>query len=109
LLAVEDLNKAGGLAGKSFAIASRDSNSGSERGLNQLLQLLYTDPVAYLVGPEENDLAQKIVPDIKGLDVFNMLPGYAAPSVARSSPSGAWMRLAPSPLVTGCALAKRAL
>src|SRR5690606_7211025 len=79
LLAVEDLNAAGGLDGRPFAILSRDSHSSSERGLNQLLELLYTDRVDYLVGPEENDLARGIVPEVRALNVFHMLPGYAAP------------------------------
>ena len=109
LLAVEDLNAAGGLGGRPFDIVSRDSNSGSERGFNQLLELLYTDQVAYLVGPEENNLALQTVSDIEALDVFNMLPGYASPSVARVEPTGAWMRLPPSAFTTGCAFAKRAL
>jgi neutral amino acid transport system substrate-binding protein len=108
LLAVEDLNAAGGLGGQPFGLLSRDSNSGSQRGLNQLLELLYNDQVAYLVGPEENALAQGTVSDIEALDVFNMLPGYAAPSVAHVQASGAWMRLAPAARDVGCALAKRA-
>ncbi|WP_242515613.1 ABC transporter substrate-binding protein [Sorangium cellulosum] len=109
LLAVEDLNAAGGLDGRPFDLLSRDSHSSSERGLGQLLELLYTDRVDYLIGPEENDLAREIVPDVKGRNVFHMMPGYAAPSVARSEVSGGWMRLAASPLAVGCALAKHAL
>ncbi|WP_437825931.1 ABC transporter substrate-binding protein [Sorangium sp. So ce1153] len=109
LLAVDDLNAAGGLDGKPFDILSRDSHSSSERGFEQLVELLYTDHVAYLVGPEENNLARGIAPDVKVLDTFHMLPGYAAPSVARSETRGGWMRLAPSPLAVGCALAKVAV
>ncbi|HTN90643.1 MAG TPA: substrate-binding domain-containing protein [Sorangium sp.] len=109
LLAVDDLNAAGGLDGRPFDILSRDSHSSSERGFEQLVELLYTDHVAYVVGPEENDLARDIAPDVKVLDTFHMLPGYAAPSVARSETRGGWMRLAPSPLAVGCALAKVAV
>src|SRR4051812_17239909 len=97
LLAVEDVNAAGGVHGRPLALISRDSNSGSSRGLDGLLGLLYTDQVRYLIGPEEGDLANEIVSDIKALDVLNVLPGYTAPSVRRSTSSGgAWMRLAPS-------------
>ncbi|WP_437677791.1 ABC transporter substrate-binding protein [Sorangium sp. So ce131] len=109
LLAVDDLNAAGGLDGRPFAIVSRDSHSSSKRGLEQLLQLLYADQVHYLVGPEENDLAREIAPEVRELDVFHMLPGYAAPSVARIEAKGGWMRLAPSPFAVGCALAKHAV
>ncbi|WP_437962529.1 ABC transporter substrate-binding protein (plasmid) [Sorangium sp. So ce119] len=109
LLAVGDLNAAGGLDGKPFDLRSRDSHSSAERGLDQLIELLYTERVAYLIGPEENDIARQIAPDVKALDVFHMLPGYAAPSVARSEAKGGWMRLAPSPFEVGCALAKIAV
>ncbi|WP_433934287.1 ABC transporter substrate-binding protein [Sorangium cellulosum] len=109
LLAIEDLNAAGGLDGKPFDLRSQDSHSSTERGLNQLLELLYADEVAYLVGPEEDELAREIAPDVKALDVFHMLPGYAAPSVARSETRGGWMRLAPAPFDVGCALAMTAV
>ncbi|WP_437967882.1 ABC transporter substrate-binding protein [Sorangium sp. So ce260] len=109
LLAVDDVNAAGGLDGRPFDILSRDSHSSSARGLDQLLELLYTDRVAYLVGPEENDLAREIAPDVKSLDALHMLPGYAAPSVARIETRGGWIRLAPAPFAVGCALAEHAV
>ncbi|WP_438025633.1 ABC transporter substrate-binding protein [Sorangium sp. So ce233] len=108
-LAVEHVNAAGGIDGRPLAIVGRDSHSGSERGLEQLLELLYTDHIAYLVGPEDNELAREIAPDVEALDVFHMMPGHAAPSVARSEGRGGWMRLAPSPSAVGCALAKIAV
>jgi ABC-type branched-subunit amino acid transport system substrate-binding protein len=107
LLAVEDVNAAGGVQGRPLALVSRDSNSGSSRGLDALLDLLYVDQVRYLIGPEEGDLANQVVPDIKAMDVLNILPGYTAPSVKRQSTSGAWMRLAPSPGAVGCGMAVR--
>ncbi|WP_438018676.1 ABC transporter substrate-binding protein [Sorangium sp. So ce315] len=105
LLAVDDVNAAGGLRGRPFDLRSRDSHSSPERGFDQLVELLYADQVAYLIGPEENELARKIAQDVKARDVFHMLPGYAAPSVARSETRGGWMRLAPSSFEVGCALA----
>ncbi|KYF56227.1 branched-chain amino acid ABC transporter substrate-binding protein [Sorangium cellulosum] len=109
LLAVEDVNAAGGLDGTPFELRSRDSHSSVERGFEQLVELLYTDRVEYLIGPEENELARGIARDVKALDVFHMLPGYAAPTVARSETRGGRMRLAPSSLHVGCALAKLAV
>jgi ABC-type branched-subunit amino acid transport system substrate-binding protein len=109
LLAMEDVNNAGGINGVPLEIVSRDSNSGSERGLTELLDLIYNVEVSYLVGPEENDLATEIVRDIKDRDVMNILPGYAAPSIQRSTATGAWMRLAPPPWEMACALGKHAV
>jgi neutral amino acid transport system substrate-binding protein len=109
LLAIEDVNGAGGIHGVPLSMDTRDSNSGSQRGLDDLLALIYGDKVQYLVGPDENELANDIVPDVKGLDILNILPGYAAPSTARVSATGAWMRLAPLPGATACAMAAHAL
>ncbi|MGK3996514.1 ABC transporter substrate-binding protein [Sorangium sp. So ce1024] len=109
LLAVDDVNAAGGLGGKPFDLKSRDSRSNKDDlGINQLLALLYTDEVKYLIGPEEDELAGEVQQDVKALDVFHMLPGYAAPSIARSETRGGWMRLAPTPFDVGCALAMMA-
>jgi hypothetical protein len=109
LLAMEDVNNAGGIDGVPLEIISRDSNSGSERGLNELLDLIYNGNVTYLVGPEENDMANEIVADIKGLDMINILPSYAAPSIQRSTATGAWMRLAPPPVEIACGFGKHAI
>jgi len=109
LLAMEDVNAAGGIDGVPLKIVSRDSNSGSDRGLNQALNLMYDNQVQYLVGPEETDLANALVPYIKELNVTNVLPGYAAPSVERSSVTGAWFRLAPEAFDIGCAFASHAV
>jgi neutral amino acid transport system substrate-binding protein len=108
LLALEDVNQAGGIDGVPLALKSSDSNSGSERGLNDLLDLVYNQSITVLVGPEENDLASEIVPDVKKLNVLNVLPGFAAPSIERSTRTGAWLRLAPTAFETACALAAHA-
>jgi neutral amino acid transport system substrate-binding protein len=107
LLAVADVNAAGGIDGQPLRLITRDSNSGSERGLDQLLQLLYSDQVSYLIGPEETQLAQEVVPDIKALNVLELLPGYAAPSIEHSGTRGAWIRLAPSTEAFACAMGKQ--
>lgn len=109
LLAVQDINAAGGVNGRPLSLASTDSNSGTDRGLTDLLSLLYERQVSFLIGPEENALASKIVSDVKTLDVFNILPGYAAPAINRSSRTGAWLKLAPSTFALGCAIASHAL
>src|SRR6478609_600402 len=107
LLAVKDVNDAGGVGGQKLRLITRDSNSGSARGLDQLLQLLYTDKVKYLIGPEETELATDIVPDVKGLDVLEILPGFAAPSIERPGNHGGWIRLAPTTNSLGCAMGKQ--
>lgn len=109
LLAVADVNAAGGINGQRLRLITRDSNSGSARGLEQLLELLYNDGVSYLIGPEETELAQEIVPDIKGLNVLELLPGYAAPPIEHPGTRGAWIRLAPSTDAFGCAMGKQAI
>ncbi|HMA97381.1 MAG TPA: ABC transporter substrate-binding protein [Polyangiaceae bacterium] len=109
LLAVEDVNNAGGIDGVPLELVARDSNSGSERGQDELRRLLYDDEIKYLVGPEENELSNQFVKDIKALDILNVLPGYAAPGIKRSSATGAWLRLAPLPYSTACAFSGYAI
>ena len=109
LLAVQDVNNAGGIAGKPIELIERDSNSGTDRGLEQLLQLLYVDKVRYLIGPEEDTLANEIVQDIEALGVLNLLPGLAAPATKRASVQGAWLRLAADPYSIACGIAKHAM
>lgn len=108
LLAVEDVERAG-VSVPRLRLEIRDSNSGSKRGLDELLELLYEEHVQYLIGPEENELADEIVPDLKGLDVFNALPGYASPKIERVTRKGAWLRLSPSHLGWGCGIAELAV
>lgn len=108
LLAIEDVDRAV-VGGSRLRLEIGDSNSGSERGLENLLELLYEKQVRYLIGPEENELSDEIVPDIKGLDVFNILPGYASPRIERISSTGAWLRLPPSHLAWGCGIAELAV
>lgn len=109
LLALQDVNEAGGIGGTPLELVTRDSNSGSERGFDDLLDLLYNERVAYLIGPEENELASDIVADVRALDVLNILPGYAAPSSNASSSTGAWLHLAPSPFSIACGLGAHAI
>ena len=108
LLAVEDVNRAGGIKGRKIRLESHDSNSGSDRGLESLLELLYLDEIRYLIGPEENELANEVVPDIKALDVFNVLPAYTSPSSAGrvTTRGGAWLRLPPGSKDWGCGLSE---
>lgn len=108
ILAIEDVNRAGGIDGTPLRLVIRDSNSGSDRRMNELLTLLFEDHIKYLVGPEEDQLVTDIVRDVKALDVLNVLAGFAAPGVKRSTPTGAWLRLAPSAYATACAFSGHA-
>lgn len=108
ILAVEDVNRAGGIDGTPLRLVTRDSHSGSDRGMDELLTLLYDEDINFLVGPEEDELATDIVPDVKARDVLNVLPGFAAPGVKRPTTTGAWLRLAPSAYATACAFSGHA-
>lgn len=108
-LAVDDVNQAGGVLGRPLYLASRDSNSGSQQGYEQGRELLYDMKLPYLIGPEENSLAKKLVTDVKKLDILNILPGIAAPVIRETGAQGGWLRLAPSPREVGCAMALHAV
>jgi ABC-type branched-subunit amino acid transport system substrate-binding protein len=107
-LAIRDVNAAGGVDGHSLHLVSRDSNSGSDAGYEQAKNLIYDQKIIYLIGPEENSLAKKLVPDVKKLDILNILPGFSAPVIRYTGNNGAWLRLAPHPKEVGCAMALHA-
>jgi ABC-type branched-subunit amino acid transport system substrate-binding protein len=107
-LAIADVNAAGGVNGRPLYLVSRDSNSGSDAGYKQVKSMIYNQKIIYLLGPEENSLAKKLVPDIKKLDILNILPGFAAPVIRETGARGGWLRLAPQPRELGCAMALQA-
>ena len=108
-LAIRDVNEAGGVNGRPLVLHSRDSNSGSDKGYEQAIELLVDERVRYLIGPEENGLAQKLIPEIKQHNVLNILPGIASPTIEHPDAKGAWIRLAPTPSAVGCAMAYQAI
>src|SRR5690606_1542061 len=107
MLAVEDVNTAGGVNGRPLHLEVRDSNSGSDRGLKALINLLRDDDVDYLVGPEEDHLALAVVKEVKQNDKLHILPNLSSPRISDSGSRGAWVRLVPSALTMGCALATK--
>ncbi len=109
MLAIEDVNAAGGVGGRPLYLEVRDSNSGSDRGLDALVQLLRDDRVDYLVGPEEDHLALAVVREVKQNDKLHILPSLSSPRISDSGSSGGWVRLVPSALTMGCALATKVI
>jgi ABC-type branched-subunit amino acid transport system substrate-binding protein len=107
MLAVEDVNRAGGVNGRQLHLVVKDSNSGSARGLAEAKQLL--EEVSYFVGPEEDHMALDLVGDVKRLDRLHLQPAFTSPTITESGSKGAWLRLVPSALTMGCALATKAV
>lgn len=107
MLAVEDVNRAGGVDGRMLHLEVKDSNSGSARGLAAARELL--ENVSYFVGPEEDHMALGLVGDVKRLDRFHLQPAFTSPTITESGSKGAWLRLVPSAVAMGCALATKAV
>lgn len=107
-MAVDTVNKAGGLQGRPLALEIRDSHSDDERGTADTLELLDGDePLPFFIGPEEPQIAYQITSAIKSHRMVNLLPGLTSPAIHDSSARAAWFRLSPSPVYLACALAKR--
>ena len=107
MLAVEDVNRAGGVDGRPLHLVVKDSNSGSDRGLAEAKKLL--EEVSYFVGPEEDHMALDLVGDVKRFDRLHLQPGFTSPTITESGSKGAWLRLVPSAVTMGCALATKAI
>ena len=109
MMAVDDVNAAGGVNGRPLQLQVRDSNSGSDRGYEQAKQLIYDVGIKILIGPENNRLSKLLVPDVKAKNITHIMPAVTAPTISEIGSRGTWIRLAPTPRAIGCAMALKAL
>lgn len=99
LMAVDDINDAGGIAGRPIALVVRDTHSEVRRGLDAAEELLAADVVA-LLGPEEVDLQVEILPRLAAAGVTNIVPGVTAPGPRDvDGPLVSYRISAPAPLM----------
>jgi neutral amino acid transport system substrate-binding protein len=105
LLAIEDINAAGGVSGRRFELTTVDSNSGGSRGKAATTGMIDTNDIKYLFGPEDNHLAADLVSVVKSHDILHFLPAAAAPAIRDTGSRGAWLRLSQSARSLACALA----
>jgi ABC-type branched-subunit amino acid transport system substrate-binding protein len=105
ILAVETVNRAGGVAGGELVLDLQDTHSDLARG-EASAQRLFDRGVAALLGPEEPALARQLAPLLGERSAVMISGGISARAEAGSDPS-LWLRIFPSAKTVTTELAAR--
>lgn len=106
VMAIEHLNREGGVLGEHFRLVTRDSHSTVERTSKSLQQVMEHDVVG-LVGPEDVALIQAVRDELKEASIPHLLPSSVSYAHFADSSSGGMVFLSPSAEIISCALANR--
>jgi len=104
-LALETVNRAGGIAGQPLALDIQDTHSDLVRGRASADQL-FGDGVSAILGPEEPALAQRLAPLLGEHGAVMISGGISARAEPGSEPS-LWLRIFPSAKTVTTELAAR--
>lgn len=105
LLAVDEINRVGGVGGVPVEVVFANTFSDSERALEQA-RLLVERGVVAIVGPGEDEVEPRLFDILTGAGVplLSPLPSADAPGVGTDA--APWFRMAPTPRVLGQNLAQ---
>lgn len=106
LMAIDAVNDGGGIGGKQLALHSRDTHSDTRRGLAAADEL-FKSGIRGLVGPEEEDLAARLIPLVRDRQIVEIAGGVTSPTFTIAADDGYWFRTNPSSRIYGRALAER--
>lgn len=104
-LAVETVNRAGGVAGQPLVLDIRDTHSDLARGQASATQLI-GNGVSAILGPEEPALARELAPLLRASGVVMISGGISARAEPGNEPS-LWLRIFPSAKTVTTELAAR--
>jgi ABC-type branched-subunit amino acid transport system substrate-binding protein len=105
ILAQETVNDGGASYGR-LQIREQDTHSSVTRGLTAAEQAIADGSVLALVGPDDAQLINAMVPLVGPSGMAQMLPGITVPALGTSA-SSQWFRILPTGDETGCAWAQR--
>ncbi len=106
ILAVETVNRAGGVAGQKVRLVARDTHSDPDRGFVSARELL-GQGVVNVIGPEEPDLTLRMAYMLTDYDSMQILPSISSPRHAGRTEDSNWFHIAPGPRLLGCTLGTR--
>ena len=105
-LAVDQVNDAGGVAGKKLCVAAADEHSNVALGEKAAGDLLATEQLPIVLGPDNLDLVVKVRSMLAEYGIFTILPGITVDDLLTGT-VGMWLELGPRAGDMGCALARR--
>ena len=107
MLALEDIEAAGGVGPRPLCLVPRDTHSDEKRGLAAARDLLRYQRVRALFGPQQDGLALRVIEELRRARVAGISGGTTSPTQRFTEDNGLWFRTVPSALVLGEALAER--
>ena len=102
-LAVDEINKAGGIKGRQIELISEDGKCTGQGAASAAQKLVNIDQVKYIIGGICSGESFSIVPITSAAKVLEITPGSSAPKLSQSGPY--FMRNNPNDNVPGSALA----
>jgi ABC-type branched-subunit amino acid transport system substrate-binding protein len=107
IFATDAVNAAGGVADTPLRLIARDTASLNDVGIDAARSLIDDDDVIALLGPEEDDIAKRVVPLIRAGAVVQISGGVTSPTFTTINDDGYWFRTVPSTLTQAQTLAER--
>ncbi len=104
LMAAEQMNKAGGVAGKQIEIASSDAPDAT-RGLRSAQSLVADPKLVGMLGPQVAEVFSGVEPLVADRDLYGILPSEMALSFNQNQ-AVRWFHMAPRTESVACAMAQ---
>ncbi len=108
-LAIDEVNAAGGLAGRDLWLDVADSHSDDLRGTENATKLIDGNLPSFFIGTEEPKIAYQLTRAVKAHGMVHVMPGLTSAQFHDPSAAAAWFRISPSVSYLSCALAKHVL
>lgn len=109
ILAVEHVNAHGGVAGRPLVLLARDTRSNFQHGVSEGRGLLDQEQVQALFGPENDDVALALIPNLVAKGVVALSGSITSTMLSVAQDEGLFYRTVPSSRDLGRAIAVRAL
>jgi ABC-type branched-subunit amino acid transport system substrate-binding protein len=106
-LALDQINRAGGIAGTKLRMAAADTSEDPSKAVARTSTLVDQTDLLAILGPDEPDLALDLRPIIDEHAVFQVLPGISVQSAPGEDQDPLRLQLGPAAVGVGCALAEK--
>jgi ABC-type branched-subunit amino acid transport system substrate-binding protein len=106
ILAVETVNRSGGIAGQRVRLVARDTHSDTDRGVESARELIDMD-IVNVIGPEEPELTLRVASLLTDYDSTQILPSISSPRPGGRTAENNWFHIAPGPRLLGCMIGTR--
>jgi ABC-type branched-subunit amino acid transport system substrate-binding protein len=106
LQVIDQVNQAGGIAGRPLWLVSRDTHSDLRRGFDAAQELM-DDGVVAILGPQDEEMGKQLAPVVATRNVVVISGGVTSPFFSTVADNGFWFRTCPTARELGAALAER--